>query len=320
MTKLLAHGLYLGRTAKVVPAPVISGFNPKYGSTLANTLIPYEIDGVNFTGALSVKFNATDALSFVVNSDTRITAYAPALAAGSYSIKVTTLGGDHTLASTYRSFLNSAWYRADQHVNASGNASSLLNCSGIVDTNRNATNAVVGERPLIVSASANFNLMPTLSFDTGDHLRSLVWSAALAQPMTIYLVARLSTTGTRFAIDALTALECALYSPADIVTVFAGSAVSSALTWLNQTRIICAVINGGATSIYVDRYNTPSGGPAAGGANTLTGITIGASYAFGNKWAGEIAEVMCNPGAHDATHRQETMQSMGLRYGKVIPA
>jgi len=78
------------------------------------------ITGVGFTGATAVKFGSTNAASYVVDSDTQITAVAPAHAAGSVGITVVTPGGtigilvyefwDPTVPGSATSFLESPDY------------------------------------------------------------------------------------------------------------------------------------------------------------------------------------------------------------------
>src|SRR5207244_4042837 len=51
------------------------------------------ISGANFTNATSVKFGATNATGFTVDNDGQITATAPAHAAGTVDVSVTTVGG-----------------------------------------------------------------------------------------------------------------------------------------------------------------------------------------------------------------------------------
>ncbi|MFI9735057.1 IPT/TIG domain-containing protein, partial [Nocardia sp. NPDC052278] len=51
------------------------------------------LTGTNLTGATAVNFGGTPATSFVVDSSTQITAVAPAGAAGTVSVTVTTVGG-----------------------------------------------------------------------------------------------------------------------------------------------------------------------------------------------------------------------------------
>jgi hypothetical protein len=74
----------------VLPVPTVTSASPNTGPTAGGTAVT--ISGTNFTGATSVKFGATNATSFTVNSATSITATAPA-GAGTVDVTVTTAGG-----------------------------------------------------------------------------------------------------------------------------------------------------------------------------------------------------------------------------------
>jgi hypothetical protein len=81
----------------VVPAPTVTGIAPTGGTTAGGTAVV--ITGTNLTGATAVKFGTTAATGYTVNSATQITATAPAEAAGTIDITVTTAGGTSTLSS-----------------------------------------------------------------------------------------------------------------------------------------------------------------------------------------------------------------------------
>lgn len=68
------------------PIPVVTNVNPNVGPTGGGTTVT--ITGFNFTGATSVKFGATNATSFTVNSSTSITAISPA-GTGTVDVTVT---------------------------------------------------------------------------------------------------------------------------------------------------------------------------------------------------------------------------------------
>jgi hypothetical protein len=70
------EGVLDNLTATVVSAPTVSSITPSTGLTTAATSVT--IAGTNFTEAGAVKFGAVPAASFRVNSDTQITAVAPA--------------------------------------------------------------------------------------------------------------------------------------------------------------------------------------------------------------------------------------------------
>jgi large repetitive protein len=78
-TSAADHFTYLG--------PVVTGLSPSSGSTSGGTVVT--ITGSGFSGATAVKFGATNAASFTVNSDTQIAATSPP-GTGSVNITVTT--------------------------------------------------------------------------------------------------------------------------------------------------------------------------------------------------------------------------------------
>ena len=71
--------------------PAVSSISPGAGSTGGGTSVV--IIGSDFNGTTAVTFGNTAATSFTVDSDTQITATAPAEAAGTVDITVTTAGG-----------------------------------------------------------------------------------------------------------------------------------------------------------------------------------------------------------------------------------
>ncbi|WP_174997230.1 IPT/TIG domain-containing protein [Pandoraea iniqua] len=72
-----------------VAVPVVTSLSPAYGSTSGST--PVTISGSGFTGATAVKFGAT-AAAFTVNSDSQISATAPA-GTGVVDVRVTNPAG-----------------------------------------------------------------------------------------------------------------------------------------------------------------------------------------------------------------------------------
>ena len=78
-------------TNVVIPPPVVTAINPSSGPVTGGTSVT--ITGTDLNGATAVAFGATPAASFTVNSATSITAVAPAHAAGTVDVTVTTPGG-----------------------------------------------------------------------------------------------------------------------------------------------------------------------------------------------------------------------------------
>lgn len=83
----------------VAPAPTVTGVTPASGPTAGGTSVT--ISGAAFTGATAVTFDGVSATSFTVNSPTSITAVAPAHAAGTVAIEVTTASGTGTGAGLF---------------------------------------------------------------------------------------------------------------------------------------------------------------------------------------------------------------------------
>jgi hypothetical protein len=85
-------GKEIALSAEVQPAPAISSIAPTFGSIAGGTVMT--ITGTNFNAASAVKFGSTPATGFTVDSDTQITATAPAgTVPGPVDLTVTTLAG-----------------------------------------------------------------------------------------------------------------------------------------------------------------------------------------------------------------------------------
>ncbi|MGZ4712665.1 MAG: beta strand repeat-containing protein [Acidimicrobiia bacterium] len=74
-----------------VAAPTVTSVTPSSGPASGGTSVT--IAGTNFTGATAVSFGGTAAASFTFNNANQITATAPAHAAGTVDVTVTTVGG-----------------------------------------------------------------------------------------------------------------------------------------------------------------------------------------------------------------------------------
>jgi hypothetical protein len=80
---------YLVLAPGFIPAPRVAGVSPNVapqGSTVT-------IAGTGFTGATAVSFGKLAAASYTINSDTSITAVAPAVRSGTVDVTVTDAGG-----------------------------------------------------------------------------------------------------------------------------------------------------------------------------------------------------------------------------------
>jgi hypothetical protein len=77
-------------TATEAPLPTATSVAPNHGPASGGTTVT--ISGTNLTGATAVTFGSTNATSFTVNSETLITAVAPA-GIGTVDVTVTTPDG-----------------------------------------------------------------------------------------------------------------------------------------------------------------------------------------------------------------------------------
>lgn len=87
-------------TAPITPTPVITSLGTNSGPTEGGTIVV--INGTDFTGATAVKFGTQNAASFIVDSNTKITAISQTASAGSVNVTVVTPGGtSNGVAYTY---------------------------------------------------------------------------------------------------------------------------------------------------------------------------------------------------------------------------
>jgi hypothetical protein len=90
----------LGFNADVLPAPTVTGISAPAGAVAGGTKVA--ITGTDFTKVSAVKFGATPATSYVVESESKITATAPAGNAGqAVRVYVTTVAGTASTGSKF---------------------------------------------------------------------------------------------------------------------------------------------------------------------------------------------------------------------------
>ena len=94
------EGAEKGRVYALLPFDPVAvwGARPRYHvAGTVNGGVSVIITGTNFTGASTVSFGGTLASTFTVNSATQITATAPAQAAGTVDVRVTTPAGQSAI-------------------------------------------------------------------------------------------------------------------------------------------------------------------------------------------------------------------------------
>lgn len=92
----------------LVAAPVVTLVNPHIGTTSGGEVI--SLTGTGFAGTTNVSFGSTPASSFIVNSDTFITATAPAGVIGAVDVTVTAPSGTSPLSANDVYVYQGAWF------------------------------------------------------------------------------------------------------------------------------------------------------------------------------------------------------------------
>nr|WP_245863727.1 IPT/TIG domain-containing protein [Caulobacter mirabilis] len=129
--------------------PVINNLAPAKGSVLGGTTV--QVNGLAFTGATAVTFGGVPATSFTVDSGGRITAVAPAGAAGDVDVVVTTPSG----SSAGKAF---TYVGLPTISSIQPNGSELrINGSALADT----TSVTFGGAPAVVRVSDAYNIYLT---------------------------------------------------------------------------------------------------------------------------------------------------------------
>lgn len=99
---------------RMCAAPVVEGVNPTFGATAGGNIVT--ITGNGFTGATAVAFGLQPATTFIVNSDTSITAVAPPSGApltevtGTVDITVTTPSGTSSIVRADSYTYQGVWF------------------------------------------------------------------------------------------------------------------------------------------------------------------------------------------------------------------
>jgi hypothetical protein len=103
LTAGTTYGVYFAGLAPGSPLPgvppTVTSVTPNSGPTAGGNSVT--ITGTGFTGATSVTFGGTAAITFTVVNDTTITATVPAGTAGSASVVVTTPNGSNAANTLY---------------------------------------------------------------------------------------------------------------------------------------------------------------------------------------------------------------------------
>ncbi len=236
-----------------VPAPTVTSISPTSGPTSGGTTVT--ITGTNFSGATAVTFGGTAASGFTVNSNTQITATAPAQAAGTIDVRVTTGGG------------TSATSAADQFTYVS--APTVTSVSPTAGPTAGGTSVVITGTNLSGATAVTFGATAA----TGFTVNGATQITATAPAGTGTVDVRITTVGGT---SATSAADQFTYVPAPTVTSVSpasGSSIGGTTVTLTGTNFTgaTAVTFGGtaATGFTVNSATQITATAPAGSAGTV---------------------------------------------------
>lgn len=313
-----------GGTA-AAPAPTVSSVAPSAG--VLSTQTPVTINGANFVSGAGAAVDGVPCTSVVFVGATQLTAVAPAgLAIGGKTVRVTnpdTQYGELANGFTYTDPVGTgllAWYMAGYGVSlTSGKVSGYSDQSGTGDANKNAVQGTAANRPTFVAADPAFNGQPIFNGDTTDFLGTPAWAAPVAQPFSVFFVARGPGAGASYYIyDGLAASEANAASVSGFAAIQAGGLLFNTPDFGATPFVGGAEYNGGSSKIYNSALTAIATGAA--GAGGMTGLTIMAAFDGLQTWSRDHAELLVYQGILSAPNRALVMNYLGNKYGITIGA
>jgi hypothetical protein len=188
-----------------VPAPTVTGVSPDAGSVAGGNTVT--ITGTGFTGATEVLFHQTAAASFTVDSDTQITATAPAGTGGGQIVVVTPIGNSENSPPGGDSYIYEA-------------APVIQSFSPDTGSTAGGTRVSIDGSGFTGATAVSFGSTPATSFTVLED--SLIFATVPAHSpgaVPITITAPGGTTTTRLDYDYVTPLAVTGVSPASGSTV-----------------------------------------------------------------------------------------------------
>jgi hypothetical protein len=191
--------------------------------------------------------------------------------------------------------------------------------SSVPDINKNCLQTTGANQPIYTMANSLFAGKPSLDFNgTTDFLVSGTWNQPLVQPFTIIAVGVLnSTTGVQVIVDNL-AGTTELDQNGGTAQIFAGSVLAdTTATVLTNPFVFGGIYNGASSQLFLNKKTGQTVG--AGGANGMTGMTIGSLAGGGSDWwNGSIVFVAAWNRTLSAAEMSAMMDWLGTTYGLTI--
>lgn len=181
---------------------------------------------------------------------------------------------------------------------------------------RDATQATAAKKPTYRASRSTFSGQPVVEFDSADDFVQTASFTAMAQPNTVFAVAKVGATGAqRFMIDGFDfSNRHALFQESSTNwQYYAGSLVNDGTSNTN-VHLFQALFNGASSVLRVDGGAGTSGNA---GSNNLTGLTLGAQPSGTSNWGGDIAEVIVYNMSLSATEINGVALYLGAKYGLV---
>ena len=298
--------------------PVVSSLSPTAGPLTAGTSVI--ITGAGFTAASSVKFSTTSATAYTVNSDSQITATAPARTAGTVDVTVTTTGGTSATGGSGDNYT----YTAAPSVTSISPTSGLTTGGTsvtITGTNFNATSAVnfgsTAATGVIVNSSTSVTAISPAGTGVVDVTVTTVGGTSATGSGDRFSYVPVLVSGVAPSAGPLTTGNSVVITGAGFTGATAvkfGSTAATGYTVNSDTQITATAPAGSAGTVDVtvttptgtsatvsaDRYTyravpnvtnvSPSSGPTAGGTsvvitgtnlNTTSAVNFGSTAATG---------------------------------------
>jgi hypothetical protein len=281
-----------------VPAPTITAISTGSGPMAGGTVVT--LTGTNFTAATAVAFGTTPAASFTVNSDTQITATAPAQGAGLADITVTTPFGISGLTPADQfTYLAAAPAVTGLSVNAgstAGGTSVTLSGSNLTAAKRVYFGAVQAAVFTVLSDGSISAISPVLATGTVDITVVTPWgtsATSAADRFTATAAANLPTvsslsvtsgptgggtavtiTGTGFT-TATEVLFGTVAAPQFTIVSDTSLTVTTPAATAGTVDVTIVTANGISTVSAADRYTYNATAPALTGITPASGAAVG---------------------------------------------
>lgn len=160
---------------------------------------------------------------------------------------------------------------------------------------------------------------PALQFDDVDDRLTITYGAALAQPLTVFMVAQMAATGQRYLFDGIDATNRLILFKADPdgylkmdVPGAGGTEPNSGFAPGANWFICRSIFDGASASIAVNGVHLMTGDT---GTATTAGTTLGNRYSFDFPLNGYIAERIVYTGALTSTQSAQVESYLSARYG-----